>query len=488
MIAKIRSTITRGAVTAWLLAVVLFASELLYLQLVRFEAANTTRSVITFLANLCLLFVLYAAAYLLLKATVPSRTVLTIVLIGTVLFRLTLLFAGLPPRSTWGEARSRLHADIHGQAVTYDSYLLFDNDIWRYLWDGHVSSAGLSPYVFEPRSAELDGLAAPAGDATIWADIRANVNHNDVPTIYPPLAQVIFRTANAIAPGSVFVMKLLLIASDFLTVFLMLLVLRRLRRPMTDVILYGWNPLVIKVVAGSGHIDAVLGTLLVLMVWALIRKRLSLAAIAWGLAILTKTTPILLLPFIGRRIGWRRTSLGLGILIAGYIPFLDTRGSPFLGLITFGKEWQFNSGFFRLMESLLAPFNSNPAGTAKTLAMTSVLVVLVWLMYRDTKEQIPFHTLAVSALGALLVFSPTVMPWYVISILPLAVIAHSRLWIQFSPLLCLSFFVMIDGTERPFVLLLEWGGFAAIVFSENFRWKRQQLPITAQEICEGTSQ
>lgn len=482
---QIRSGFIRTPGSVWLLAVLLFVSEILYLRLVRFDAVSTARSVLTFLALLYFLFALYAVAYLVLRASIPSRTALVVVLLGTVLFRITFLFAGLPPHLSWGETRSRLSADIHGEAVTYDSFLLFDNDIWRYLWDGHVSSAGISPYAFEPRSPALDGLAVPENDKTVWADIRANVNHNDVPTIYPPFAQSLFRGANAIAPGSVLVMKSLLIAFDLLTVSLMLVVLRGLRQPMTDVILYGWNPLVIKAVAGSGHIDAVLGTLLILVVWALLRNRTSLAAIVLGLAMLARITPILLLPFIARRIGWRKTVLGLGVMFVGYVPYLDVKGTPFSGFITFGKEWQFNSGFFRLMESLLAHFNSNPLAIVRVLAMVLVMALVTCLIYQDATKRLPFHSLAACELGALLVLSPTVMPWYIVSILPLAVIAKSRLWIQLSPLLCLGFFVMIDGTEPPLVLLLEWGGFAAIAFAEYLRWKRQSAPIIAPELCEG---
>ena len=483
----IRVKLSRAPTSICILTGLLLASEFIYIALLRFEAVNTARSVVSFIAILFALFGLYALACLLLTAIHPTRSVLGIVLLGTFLFRVTLLFAGLPPHATWTEAKSRLRADLHGQAVTYDSFLLFDNDIWRYLWDGHVSSGGVNPYVFEPNSSHLDQLVEDDPENATWADIRANVNHKDVPTIYPPFAQILFRSAHAVASGSVFLMKSLFVASDLATVAMILFLLRLLRRPLTDVILYSWNPLVIKVVAGSGHMDAVLGTLLILMVLLLLRGQRSLAVTVWALAVLTKVTPVLLLPFLPYRVGWRRTALGLGIVFAGYLPYLDKNGAPFVGLISFAREWQFNSGFVSLMELALTHLCSNPAALARALVIFALLIVLVYLLYRDWKGHLPFHSVVLLTLGAAFILSPTVMPWYIVPILPLAVIARSPLWFRFSAFLCLAFLVMINGSDNPWVLLVEWGAFAALMYLEYMGDKTQLSLLLRRAEPEGAS-
>lgn len=80
-----------------------------------------------------------------------------------------------------------------------------------------------------------------------------------------------------------------------------------------------------------------------------------------------------------------------------------------------------------------------------------------------------FASYAAPSLGALVVFSPTVMPWYVIWALPLAIIARFRAWVYFSALVCAAFQVMVDETERGWVLWLEYGLFALLCAMELFR-------------------
>jgi hypothetical protein len=82
-------------------------------------------------------------------------------------------------------------------------------------------------------------------------------------------------------------------------------------------------------------------------------------------------------------------------------------------------------------------------------------------------------------LGALLVLSPTVMPWYVTWLLPLAIIARRRIWIYFSALVCLAFLVMVDGTERPWVLALEYGMFFSLL---AYEWIRDRRPLPQREV------
>jgi alpha-1,6-mannosyltransferase len=452
----------------WIVTGILAVSELCYVALVKFNAVSSTDSVVKFIAVLSVLFFLYGAAYLVLrKYRGPRRNAITVIVVGAVLFRMTLLFAGLPHHQTWKEVSSAIQADVRGEAVTYDTFLLFDNDIWRYLWDGHVGARGVNPYHLAPRSPGLDTLADSAGDKTVWADIRANVNHADIPTIYPPLAQGVFRLAHAIAPGSVFIVKLLLVGFDLLTILLIALTLRTLNQPVTAIVLYAWNPLVIKAVAASGHVDSVLAMLLVATVYFLVRGSRSIAAVTWALSVLVKVSPLVLLPFLCLRLGWRRTALGIAVVLIGYAPYLDRKGTVFAGLRIFASEWQFNSGFFSLIEWLAVPFVPDPILAAKVTATVVFLTLIVWLICRDDMQDSTFALYSVTALGGLLILGPTVMPWYLVSLVPLAILARSSAWIQFSPLVCVAFFAMIDGTERPWLLCIEYGTFGVLLMRES---------------------
>ena len=66
---------------------------------------------------------------------------------------------------------------------------LHSDDLWRYLWDGEVQRQGLSPYGVSPADPSLDVIAASED----WQQVRERINHLQIPTVYPPVAQGAFR-------------------------------------------------------------------------------------------------------------------------------------------------------------------------------------------------------------------------------------------------------------------------------------------------------
>ena len=79
------------------------------------------------------------------------------------------------------------------------------DDYFRYLWDGIVQLKGLKPYSFAPSDPALAGI----DDA-----LRARVNHPEVRTIYPPLAQLVFLVTAKVSAGSYFALKAVWLACD----------------------------------------------------------------------------------------------------------------------------------------------------------------------------------------------------------------------------------------------------------------------------------
>lgn len=79
------------------------------------------------------------------------------------------------------------------------------SDLNRYIWDGRVQQAGINPYVYVPADPALASLR----DDMIYPHVyRADY----APTIYPPMAQVIFAAIAGIAETR-FAVKLTMLAS-----------------------------------------------------------------------------------------------------------------------------------------------------------------------------------------------------------------------------------------------------------------------------------
>lgn len=448
-----------------LFGALIIGQEFIYLKLVELEAINGWKSVTTFWIELTAAFVMYFLGYLIIKTRKINKVTLLLILISSLLFRITLIPAGLPNDSTPQEKMDLLYADIAGKETTFERFQLFDSDVWRYLWDGHVLDKGINPYVYAPNDSYLDSLTELATDIHYqWDDIRDNVNYPHVPTIYPPFSQWFFWLSYQIAPGSVAITKLLLILCECIGIFFLMLTLKKLHLSPYLILLYAWNPLIIKTIAGSAHMDALLVCFFGILSYGVVLKKKWIIITSWAAAILIKLSPILLIPFLFKRIKWYGIMLAIAIVITGYLPFLDAGMKLFTGLSTFSKEWQFNAGPFQLVEYFISLFLQTDTFTVASITTKLFTMgVIGILFFKDDASPTYFFKAATLTFGIFLVLSPTVMPWYISWILPFAVISRQNYWFIFSFLLLSAFHIMIYQIEFNWVLAIEFGIFFLVV-------------------------
>ena len=442
------------------------------------RALSTAGDVGAFLALFAFLFLLYGLAVVhVRRGKTPTWRA---ILIWAALFRLALIPAGLPSES-W---RTGLAADLGSEEVSYRSFLLYDNDVWRYLWDGRVLAAGGDPYAATPQ--ELEDLA-DAGDpdaealfeGPLFYDIFDNVSYRDYTTIYPPLALRAFAFCHALAPGSVAIWKLLIALADLGTCLLLVALLRHLGRRPEDAVLYAWNPLAVKELAGSGHVDGLLIFFLVLATYLLLRGARAAAVVAYGFAILTKLTPILLLPFFLRRLFHhegrpRRSGVWeLALLVAlgfiAYLPFFGSLPKIVRGIGAFAREWVFNPGLWGLWEWLEGIFGNGGRSAADAFTTCLALALVAFMAWRDDGSEQGLILGVFSVLGGYVVLSATMMPWYLLWALPFAAVVRSTAWPTLCGLSMLSYLIYIDRVERPWVSALQLLVFAALLLWDRRR-------------------
>lgn len=367
---------------------------------------------------------------------------------------------------------------ILGFTILFRVTLLFSNpiqedDFYRYLWDGKVVASGLDPYRFTPREVrESNGR-----DVTIrrYASIRqedpalalilSRVNHPEVLTIYPPLAQGVFGLSALVAPGSLLALRLAFLSFDLGLCGLIFASLRRLGINPLYYLIYAWSPLVIKETINSAHYDVVPTFFLVLALLFSLQRRTLLAHSSFALAVLGKIYPLLLLPVFfwrtWRRQGWGRALLGLGVVVVvitlGYAPFRDA--GPFLwqGTLTFTERWQTNSFLFPFLRALVGErWIAN--GIVVLLLSSVVILVLVRIQLHEERE---FLWGVFLILGALFLLSPVENPWYFLWLVPLLCIFPLQSWLLLSGslgLYYLSFYFIYRHAEETFrwVIWLEY--------------------------------
>ncbi len=457
-----------------------------------FHLTNITGpdGVYRFLALFGSLFLLYAGTLYALSARhfcVSPQTVAWFILAVGVGFRVLLLPAGIAD----GVTVAKMKADVMGREVVYNRFLMYDHDVWRFLWDGRQQAMGINPYRFAPENYSEEEIEENVKAATMpneeemarmladdrWRDIRDNINHPDLPTIYPPGLQLFFRIVHPIAPGSVLVWKLALLLLDVAVAGLLLLALRRLNLPVWKLAVYFWNPLMMKEGVGTGHADALMALMLVGLAVAILRDK-PLEVGAWlGGAVLVKLVPIILLPFVLTRMKTRGIAVFALVLVAGCVPFLDANVS-FAGLSAYSREWVFNPGIFELCRWTTIASGLPIDHTLAAKIITGVLLLSLLFVFRSHFALDGAHVpeTLLLAIGGLLFFSPAVMPWYFLWISPLAALAGRRSWILYGALSLASYLIYADGSgiePAPRLLFIHGGFFLAWMLEQYFGARRR---------------
>jgi hypothetical protein len=192
-----------------------------------------------------------------------------------------------------------LAAAILFRATLWPLAPTLSNDLYRYRWDGRAQLRGENPYLATPNDARLRGLRDPSNSN----DMRMPAQ--EIPTIYPPLAELVFRTAARFLHTPV-AFKLPMEAADVLTMILLAVWLRAAGGRAFQLAIYAWNPLVVIEFAGSAHSDA-LALVALAGAFVIIKSRPTLSTLLLACAALLKSFPIMLFPLWLWRQGWPKS-------------------------------------------------------------------------------------------------------------------------------------------------------------------------------------
>ncbi len=223
--------------------------------------------------------------------------------------------------------------------LQHEPYL--SSDIYRYVWDGIVQHAHISPYRYVPGDPALAFLRAP------HQAIFDHINRRDYAhTIYPPVAQAILYLITWVSP-TITAMKTAMVLFEAVTLYALIQLLKQLGLRPEQSLLYAWCPLVIWEIAGAGHLDSVAIAFITLALLFRLRRRPILTGLFIGLAVMTKFYPIFLLPALliprephttsskwaflnPRNWDWKLPITTLAVIVLGYAAYSS------VGLLVFG--------------------------------------------------------------------------------------------------------------------------------------------------------
>ena len=407
--------------TNLLLAALGCASLFLYRRGVLLSAGK--ESISEFLNITFVLCALYAAGALVVWRARPRRSTLATVVVFAALFRLVALVE--PPR--------------------------LSDDIYRYIWDGRVQSTGTNPYRYIPADPHLASLR----DAAIYE----HVNRRDyAPTIYPPVAQLVFLAATRVSESVVW-MKIVMVAFEAAGLWAAASLLASFGLPRQRVLLAAWHPLLVWEIASSGHLDALMICFVCLALLARRHARDASTGLLLACAALTKFFPVALAPALYRRWGWRLPAAFVALCVAAYSPYLSVgprRALGFLGGYAAEEGLQSGARFFVLnLARRLTGFEIPLAAYAAfTLAVLGALAA--WALFRRETSPRDFVGRAFAIAAAFTALLSPHYTWYFAWLVPFLCLARPA-WVVPGAYLTAASFLLYrswlgDSADEMFVI------------------------------------
>lgn len=369
-----------------------------------------------------------------------------------------------------------------------------EDDQQRYLWEGALVAHGISPYRVAPDDAKAADRRTALGKlAERSGPVLERVNHPGLKTIYPPVAQGAFALAHVIAPFNLTGWRSVLLAADGATLWLLLLLVREARRSSHWVALYWWNPLVIKEVFNSGHMEGVLVPFVLLSVLLAVRRRFVAASGAMGLAIGVKLWPVLLAPLLLRPLLSRPREAAVPVLVLAVLSALwawpviagglDQRS----GFVAYAESWQANSAVLPGLRDTVGVFlqrlgigGLSAGQSARLILAATAAGIALWLArcaWRSGQELI--ERVALLTL-ALLLLSPAQFPWYAlwaVSFLPFVPRPAVAMLAVTMPIYYASFYFSAVGRYEVFrdhVVWLVWLPVWGLLLFEAWRSRHRR--------------
>ncbi|MEO7563107.1 MAG: hypothetical protein ABIT07_10965, partial [Ferruginibacter sp.] len=266
-----------------------------------------------------------------------------------------------------------------------------------------------------------------------------------------PVLQGVFWVGAKLFPLSIIktiiFFKVVIVIADVGIFFLMKQLLKQLSLPKHLSLMYFLNPLVIEELTGNAHFEGLMIFFALFAFLFLFKMRWMSTAIAIGFGIATKILPILFIPLIFKKLGFKKGVLFA--VIAGVVTFflfllvfnISTVQHLLNSINLFFRNFEFNASIYYLVRWIgerVTGYNII-ARAGPILSLTAALIIfIVSFSNQKYSSQILFRN-ALFIISTWFLFSTTVHPWYICLPLALSVFTTFRFPIVWSFTALLSY-------------------------------------------------
>lgn len=391
---------------------------------------------------------------------------------------------------------SILAVGLIARALFFFSKPILEDDYHRYLWEGSMVANGFSPYTHSPADAQFydADINPPPELIALGQDsgtILNRVNHHSLTTVYPPVAQAFFVLAHKIKPWSLNAWRGVLLLIDIVIAGLLLLILRKLDRPDSQLILYWWNPILIKETFNSGHMDLILVLFILIALLCILHQRTYLAGASLTFAAATKLWPLYLVPLFLRASRALTPERRRGLIASAFLfvvlmlpVLLSNPLSDRSGFVAYGERWEMNDALFMVIHKATelgtTATNMGLDQIALLARIVTLLLLIIWMAILTTRPKSDTPTFLnhlVLAVGLFFMLSPTQFPWYYIWLIPFLTLSPRLSYLTLTltlPIYYLRFYFAAHDQALFFHNVIVWIEYApviALLAYEHFRFK-----------------
>lgn len=325
---------------------------------------------------------------------------------------------------------------------------LFENDHYRYLWEGKVFLEFNNPYMLSPDSREL---------SEIIFKYKERIGFPMLTTIYPPLSLIWFGIGGIF--GSVWGLKILMVL-NFILLVKFYEILKFRVKPVLLIILM---PIILKEFIQAIHIDFLAAYFFILFLLRPVKGILNLI-----LSINVKyLSGIGLLGYLSlkRKLSLKEILLLVILPIALY--FLTNGFTSNEGAKAFTDTWVWSPGFYGIVSHLTN--YDHLLSRYICLGIFGIYSFILLLIFRKNLSAVQFYFYF---FAGMMFFSPVYNGWYVVWVLVPGLLMNSRL-------------VMLYGVSSVFCYMYylnpEWGTLGRVLTHFPFFFVLKDLTYLALE-------